>query len=58
MWGGGSYNPTCGAVLAVPPQYVMVVESALSVFDCTRNADGVYILDADPAITCNEVRLR
>ncbi len=32
-----------------------VVKNALAVFDCSRNKDGVYILDADPSIRCNEV---
>jgi hypothetical protein len=36
--------------------YLSVVKGALSVFDCTMNKDGVYILDADPSILCNKVR--
>jgi hypothetical protein len=32
-----------------------LVKNALAVFDCSRNKDGVYILDADPSIRCNEV---
>jgi hypothetical protein len=35
--------------------YLSVVKGALSVFDCTQNRDGVYILDADPSIICNKV---
>lgn len=35
--------------------YLSVVKGALSVFDCTMNKDGVYILDADPSIVCSQV---
>jgi hypothetical protein len=36
--------------------YLGLAKGALSVFDCTQNKDGVYILDADPSIKCDEVR--
>jgi hypothetical protein len=39
----------------VPAIVLVQVKSALSVFDCSRNKDGVLILDADPSIRCNEV---
>jgi hypothetical protein len=29
------------------------VKGALSVFDCSKNQNGVYILDADPSVVCN-----
>ncbi len=32
-----------------------LAKGALSVFDCTQNKDGKYILDADPSIKCDEV---
>ena len=35
--------------------YLNLVKGALSVFDCSKNDDGVLILDADPSIHCNEV---
>jgi hypothetical protein len=37
--------------------YIVLATSALSVFDCSTNMDGVRILDADPAIRCNEVNV-
>jgi hypothetical protein len=46
----------CGlCILALYFLYLTVVKGALSVFDCSVNQDGVYILDADPSIRCNEV---
>ncbi len=30
-------------------------QGALGVFDCSKNTDGIFILDADPSIVCNEV---
>jgi hypothetical protein len=38
--------------------YLNVVKGALSVFDCSMNKDGAWILDADPSIKCNVVRRR
>jgi hypothetical protein len=35
--------------------YLGLAKGALSVFDCTQNKDGEYILDADPSIKCYEV---
>jgi hypothetical protein len=47
----------CGfCILGLYFLYLTVVKGALSVFDCSVNQDGVYILDADPSIKCNEVR--
>ncbi len=37
--------------------YLNVVKGALSVFDCSKNKDDVWILDADPSIKCYVVRL-
>jgi hypothetical protein len=46
----------CGlAIIICYFLYFMLVKGALGVFDCSRNKDGVYILDADPSIICNEV---
>jgi hypothetical protein len=46
----------CGlCILALYFLYLNVVKGALSVFDCSKNADGVWILDADPSIKCYEV---
>ncbi len=36
--------------------YLSLVRGALSVFDCSKNEDGAWILDADPSIKCNVVR--
>jgi hypothetical protein len=36
--------------------YLSLVKGALTVFDCTTNLDGVRILDADPAVRCDEVQ--
>jgi hypothetical protein len=48
----------CGmCILALYFLYLVVVKGALSVFDCSKNESGVWILDADPSIRCNEVRL-
>lgn len=45
----------CGlCILALYFLYLMVVKGALSVFDCSKNKDGAYILDADPSIRCDE----
>lgn len=47
----------CGlCIVGLYFMYLGVVKGALSVFDCTMNKDGVYILDADPSIICNTVR--
>ena len=47
----------CGlCIIVVYFLYLNVVKGALSVFDCSLNKDGQYILDADPSIKCNEVR--
>ncbi len=46
----------CGmCIMALYFLYLTIVKSALSVFDCSRNKDGLYILDADPSIRCDEV---
>lgn len=34
--------------------YLTVTKGALSVFDCTINKSGVFLLDADPSIRCYE----
>ena len=47
----------CGlCIVALYCLYLNLVKGALSVFDCSKNKDGVYILDADPSIKCNVVR--
>jgi hypothetical protein len=52
-----AFDAYCGAcIVALYVLYLSVVKGALSVFDCTKNKDGVYILDADPSIVCNKVR--
>ncbi len=59
-------NPTTSLHSAMPPscpvrfscRYMKLAKGMLSVFDCSRNEDGVYILDADPSIPCNVVRQR
>ena len=48
-----SYCGLCIVVLYF--LYLNVVKGALSVFDCSKNKDGVWILDADPSIKCYEV---
>jgi hypothetical protein len=35
--------------------YLGLAKGAFSLFDCTQNKDGTYILDADPSIKCDEV---
>jgi hypothetical protein len=35
--------------------YLNLVKGMLSIFDCSENSDGIWILDADPAIRCYEV---
>ncbi len=35
--------------------YFTVVKGAFSVFDCTSNRDGIFVLDADPSILCDQV---
>jgi hypothetical protein len=49
---------TCVGVcfVALYVLYLPVAASALSVFDCTANSDGVRILDVDPSVVCDEVR--
>jgi hypothetical protein len=37
--------------------YLTVTKGALSVFDCTINKSGAFLLDADPSIRCYEVPL-
>ncbi len=52
-----AFDAYCGVcILALYFLYLGVVKGALSVFDCTQNKDGVYILDADPSIVCDKVR--
>jgi hypothetical protein len=47
----------CGlCIVALYFLYLNVVKGAISVFDCTKNKDGILILDADPSIKCNVVR--
>lgn len=47
----------CGfCIIAMYFLYLTVTKGALSVFDCSKNQDGVYILDAEPSIKCYEVR--
>ena len=51
------YDGYCGlSNIVLYLLYLKLVKGALSVFDCTLNKDGVYILDADPAVTCGQVR--
>jgi hypothetical protein len=50
-----SYCGLCIVVLYF--LYLNVVKGALSVFDCSKNKDGVWILDADPSIKCYVVRV-
>jgi hypothetical protein len=45
-----SYCGLCIVVLYL--LYLNVVKGALSVFDCSKNKDGVWILDADPSVKC------
>jgi hypothetical protein len=46
----------CGlCITALYFLYISVVKGALSVFDCSKNEDGVRILDADPSIVCDQV---
>ncbi len=51
-----SYCGLCIVVLYY--MYLNVVKGALSVFDCSKNKDGVWILDADPSIKCYVVSPR
>jgi hypothetical protein len=54
-----TYDAYCGVcIVGLYFLYLGLVKGALSVFDCTQNKDGVYILDADPSIKCNEVPYR
>lgn len=47
----------CGIVLlAVYFTYFLVVKGMLSAWDCTKNAQGVPLLDAEPGFRCDEVR--
>ena len=49
----------CGlCITALYFLYISVVKGALSVFDCSKNEDGVRILDADPSIVCDQVCVR
>jgi hypothetical protein len=51
-----AFDACCGlCIMALYFLYLGVVKSSLSVFDCSRNEDGVYILDADPSIVCHQV---
>jgi hypothetical protein len=46
----------CGlCILVLYFLYLTLVRGAFSVFDCSTNADGARILDADPSIVCDEV---
>ncbi len=46
----------CGlCITALYFLYISVVKGALSVFDCSKNEDGIRILDADPSIVCDQV---
>jgi hypothetical protein len=61
LWDRGKFKRVmdgyCGfCILGLYFLYLTVVKGALSVFDCSVNQDGVYILDVDPSIKCNEVR--
>ncbi len=38
--------------------FLSVIKSALLVFDCSANEDGVLILDADPSVKCGVVSCR
>jgi hypothetical protein len=52
-----AFDTYCGlCILALYFLYITLVKGALSVFDCSVTPDGLYILDADPSIKCNEVR--
>ncbi len=52
-----AFDSYCGlCIVGLYFLYLSVVKGALSVFDCTMNKSGVYILDADPSIECNKVR--
>lgn len=47
----------CGVVvLALYFTYFLVVKGMLSAYDCTKNASGIPILNADPAFRCDEVK--
>ncbi len=48
-----SYCGLCIIVLYFT--YLTVTKGALSVFDYSKNSSGVYLLDADPSIQCNQV---
>ena len=53
----GILDSYCGfALLVLYFLYLKLVKGALSVFACTENSDGVYILDADPSVTCYKVQ--
>ncbi len=55
----GFLDGYCGlCIVALYFLYLTVVKGALSVFDCSKNKDGVWILDADPSIKCYTVRSR
>jgi hypothetical protein len=52
------YDNYCGlCIIVLYFLYLKLVKGALSVFDCTVNKDGEYILDADPAVKCGQVWL-
>ncbi len=47
---------SCGTLCVLGCADFTATKQAVSVFDCSKNKDGVYILDADPSIKCNVVR--
>ena len=51
------FDAFCGvSILSLYFVYLLVVKSLLSAWDCTQNAGGAWILNADPAVNCNQVR--
>lgn len=51
------FDSYCGlCIIALYFLYLNVVKGALSVFDCSKNKDGKWILDTDPSIKCYVVR--
>ena len=47
----------CGiCILALYFSYFLVVKGMLTMFDCVKNASGVWILNADPSVQCYTVR--
>ena len=56
-WASTRLNGYCGlCILALYFLYLNLVRGMLSIFDCSKNADGILILDADPSVRCNVVR--